>query len=246
MLTPPRVLPAGDRALVVEYGATIDAQVNARVRGLAATLDATALPGIIETVPTYRSLMVHYDPLRLAVSDLERILLTADAGLLDEAVPERRTVEMPVVYGGEFGPDLADVAAHHGLSEDDVVAIHAASDYLIFMMGFMPGFPYLGGLSPRIATPRLSTPRTVVPAGSVGIAGQQTGIYPTDSPGGWRLIGRTPVRLFDTARTPPVLFEAGDYLRFIPVSARESAEIARRVASGAFAPVIRVERTQPS
>jgi len=246
MLTPPRVLPAGDRALVVEYGATIDAQVNARVRGLAATLDATAPPGIIETVPTYRSLMVHYDPLRLAVSDLERILLAADAGLADEAVPARRTVEMPVVYGGEFGPDLADVAAHHGLSEDDVVAIHAATDYLIFMMGFMPGFPYLGGLSPRIATPRLSTPRAVVPAGSVGIAGHQTGIYPTDSPGGWRLIGRTPVRLFDTARTPPVLFEAGDYLRFIPVSARESAEIARRVASRAFAPVIRVESVHPS
>jgi len=246
MLTPPRVLPAGDRALVVEYGATIDAHVNARVRGLAATLDATALPGIIETVPTYRSLMVHYDPLRLAVSDLKRILLAADAGLVDEAVPERRTVEMPVVYGGEFGPDLADVAAHHGLSEDDVVAIHAASDYLIFMMGFMPGFPYLGGLSPRIATPRLSTPRTVVPAGSVGIAGHQTGIYPTDSPGGWRLIGRTPVRLFDTARTPPVLFEAGDYVRFVPVSARESADIARGVASGAFAPVVRVERADRS
>jgi KipI family sensor histidine kinase inhibitor len=246
MLTPPRVRPAGDRALVVEYGATIDEQVNARVRGLAAMLNAAAPPGIIETVPTYRSLMVHYDPLRLAVSELESILRAADAGLAEVVVPERRTVEMPAVYGGEFGPDLADVAAHHGLSEDDVVAIHAATDYLIFMMGFMPGFPYLGGLSPRIATPRLSTPRTVVPAGSVGIAGQQTGIYPTDSPGGWRLIGRTPVRLFDAARTPPVLFEAGDYLRFIPVSARESAEIARSVASGTFAPVIRVERAQPS
>jgi KipI family sensor histidine kinase inhibitor len=245
MLTPPRVRPAGDRALVVEYGATIDEQVNARVRGLAAMLNAAAPPGIIETVPTYRSLMVHYDPLQLAVSELERILRAADAGLAEVVVPERRTVEMPAVYGGEFGPDLADVAAHHGLSEDDVVAIHAATDYLIFMLGFMPGFPYLGGLSPRIATPRLSTPRTVVPAGSVGIAGQQTGIYPTDSPGGWRLIGRTPVRLFDAARTPPVLFEAGDYLRFIPVSARESAEIARSVASGTFAPVIRVERAHP-
>jgi len=246
MLSPPRLLPAGDRALVVEYGATIDERVNARVRGLASMLNAVTHPGILETVPTYRSLMVHYDPLRLAVSDLERILRDADAGLADEPVLERRTVEMPVVYGGEFGPDLADVAAHHGLSEDDVVAIHAATDYLIFMMGFMPGFPYLGGLSPRIATPRLSTPRTAVPAGSVGIAGHQTGIYPTDSPGGWRLIGRTPVRLFDASRTPPVLFEAGDYLRFMPVSARESAEIARGVASGDFAPVVRVERVHSS
>jgi KipI family sensor histidine kinase inhibitor len=242
MLTPPRVLPAGDRALVVEYGATIDERVNARVRGLAAVLDATAPPGLIETVPTYRSLMVHYDPLRLAVSELERILRAADAGLVDQTVPERRTVEVPVVYGGEFGPDLPGVAAHNGLSEDDVVAIHAATDYLIFMLGFMPGFPYLGGLSPRIATPRLSTPRTVVPAGSVGIAGQQTGIYPTDSPGGWRLIGRTPLRLFDAAHTPPVLFEAGDYLRFIPVTAAEAAAVAIAVASGAFAPVIRVTR----
>jgi inhibitor of KinA len=239
MVSPPRVLPAGDRALVVEYGATIDERVNARVRGLAAALQASAPAGIIETVPTYRSLMVHYDPLRLDVSDLERILREADAGLADEAVLARRTIEMPVTYGGEFGPDLADVAARHGLSEDDVVAIHAATDYLIFMMGFMPGFPYLGGLS-------LSTPRTVVPAGSVGIAGHQTGIYPTDSPGGWRLIGRTPVRLFDAARTPPVLFEAGDYVRFVPVSARESADIARGVASGAFAPIVRVERAQPS
>jgi len=246
MWSPPRVLLAGDRALVVEYGATIDERVNARVRGLAAALHASAPAGIVETVPTYRSLMVHYDPLRLEVSDLERILREADAGLADEAVLARRTIEMPVTYGGEFGPDLADVAARHGLSEDDVVAIHAATDYLIFMMGFMPGFPYLGGLSPRIATPRLPTPRTVVPAGSVGIAGHQTGIYPTDSPGGWRLIGRTPVRLFDTARTPPVLFEAGDYVRFVPVSARESADIARGVASGAFAPVVRVERAHPS
>jgi inhibitor of KinA len=242
MPTPPRVLPAGDRALVVEYGSTIDRHVNARVRGLAAMLDAAAVPGIIETVPTYRSLTVHYDPLRLAVSDLEHILLTADAGLADEAVPARRTVEVPVAYGGEFGPDLGDVAAHHGLSEDDVAAIHAAADYLVFMMGFMPGFPYLGGVSPRIATPRLPTPRAVVPAGSVGIAGHQTGIYPTDSPGGWRLIGRTPLRIFDAALTPPSLFEAGDGVRFVPVSAREFAEIASRTAAGHFAPVIRVER----
>jgi inhibitor of KinA len=242
MLPLPRVLVAGDSALVVEYGDTIEEQSNSRVRALAASLHRSPHPGIIEVVPTYRSLMVHYDPLQLAASDLEAILWTGDADLTAAAAPEARTVEIPVAYGGEFGPDLAAVAAHNGLSENDVVAIHAANEYLIFMMGFMPGFPYLGGLSPRISTPRLSTPRTVVPAGSVGIAGQQTGIYPTESPGGWRLIGRTPARLFDASQTPPVLFEAGDSVRFVPVTGREFAGIARAVASGRYAPRVRVGR----
>lgn len=242
MPSPPRLLAAGDCALVVEYGSGIDARVNARVRRLEAVLAALAHRGIVETVPTYRSLMVHYDPLVLSRSDLERILADAGAQPVDAALSAPRTVEIPVAYGGEAGPDLADVAAHNGLGEEEVVAIHASVDYLVFMLGFMPGFPYLGGLSPRIATPRLTTPRTVVPAGSVGIAGQQTGIYPTESPGGWRLVGRTPVRLFDSSRTPPVLFEAGDCVRFIPVAPAECAAIAREVARGTYSPVVRVGR----
>jgi inhibitor of KinA len=218
MSSAPRLRLAGDRALVVEFGDAIDEATNRRVHAVCRTLDAHPPPGLIETVPTYRSLMIHYDPLQMSAVDLERAVVEADAQALDAPPRPGRVIEVPTVYGGPFGPDLADVAAHAGLSPDEVVALHAGGDYLVYMMGFMPGFPYLGGMSPRLATPRLGTPRTRVPAGSVGIAGPQTGIYPTDSPGGWRLIGRSPIRLFDPARQPPSLLDAGDTVRFVAVS----------------------------
>ena len=199
----PTVLPAGDSALVAEYGDVVDAGVNTRVRQLQRVLETGAPRGVIELVPTYRSLMVHYDPLALSYDAASAWIVEAAARVSDQCPAEARTVDIPVLYGGEEGPDLADVAAMAGLREEDVVGLHASGAYLVFLFGFMPGFPYLGGLPPRLATPRLDTPRTVVPAGSVGIAGHQTGIYPTESPGGWRLIGRTPVRLFDPLRTPP-------------------------------------------
>ena len=219
----PRFLPAGDRALVVEYGDAIDPDINARVRALAAVIDRDAPAGLVETVPTYRSLMIHYDPSVLPADVLEPLVRDADARWSSVALPAPRVVEVPTVYGGESGPDLDEVAARAGLRTDEVVAIHAGTDYLVYMMGFMPGFPYLGGMSPRIATPRLGTPRTIVPAGSVGIAGAQTGIYPTESPGGWRLIGRTMVTLFDVQRTPPAMIDAGDYVRFVPIEPRDAA-----------------------
>jgi len=228
----PRFLPAGDRALVVEYGDTIDPAINARVRALAAVIALDAHAGVVETVPTYRSLMIHYDPFVLHADALEQLVRDADARLSSVALPAPRVVEVPTVYGGESGPDLDEVAARAGLRAAEVVAIHAGTDYLVYMMGFMPGFPYLGGMSPRIATPRLGTPRTVVPAGSVGIAGAQTGIYPTDSPGGWRLIGRTGATLFDVERTPPALIEAGDHVRFVPVEQRGAAVADLRPAGG--------------
>ncbi len=239
MPAPPRILVAGDSALVVEYGRAIDARVNARVRRLRACLGADAAAGILETVPTYRSLLVHYDPLVVSRAALERVLLDADAriGAADPTAP--RTVTLPVAYGGAFGPDLADVAAHARLEEREVVAIHAAGDYLVYMLGFMPGFPYLGGLSPRLAMPRLATPRTAVPAGSVGLAGGQTGVYPAASPGGWRLIGRTPVRLFDPSKSPPALIEAGDQVRFVAIDPVEFDAVAREVGAGRYTPVIR-------
>lgn len=221
-----RFLPAGDRALVVEYGDTIDAGVNARVHGLAVLLDRASCAGILELVPTYRSLLIHFDPGAVPVLALERLVRDADASLPLVAMPEPRVVEVPTLYGGGAGPDLADVAAHAGMAADEVVAIHAGTDYLVFMMGFMPGFPYLGGMSARIATPRLGTPRTVVPAGSVGIAGAQTGIYPTESPGGWRLIGQTPLRIFDVGRMPPALIEAGDRVRFVSITPQQFEAIA--------------------
>jgi KipI family sensor histidine kinase inhibitor len=239
MLPPPRLLPAGDSAVVVEYGEGIDARVNARVRLLRDALEASAQPGIVELVPTYRSLMVQYDPMVLSRDTLDT-LITATAGRLPEQVAETaRTIEIPVMYGGDAGPDLADVAAIAGLDAQEVVDLHASGDYVVFMLGFMPGFPYLGGLPASIAAPRLATPRTLVPAGSVGIAGSQTGVYPTESPGGWRLIGRTPVRLFDPRRSPPALLEAGDHVRFVPVARVQFDAIARQVAADASLPAVR-------
>ncbi len=214
----PRILTAGDGVIVAEFGDGIDAAVNARVHRVARAVDAAAHVGIVETVPTYRSLAVHFDPRCTTPREVERAICDADSDVRSAPSPPPRTVEIPVHYGGDHGPDLPDVAAHCGLDEVDVVAIHAAGAYRVFMMGFTPGFPYLGGLSPRIAAPRLATPRTSVPGGSVGIAGTQTGVYPTTSPGGWRLIGWTPSVLFDPAANPPTLLDAGDLVRFVAVT----------------------------
>jgi inhibitor of KinA len=240
MLQAPRFLPAGDSAIVVEYGDRIDARINARVRLLRRALGASPHAGVVETVPTYRSLMVHYDPMVLSREAVERLIAGTAERLPEELREAVRTVELPVMYGGAAGPDLAEVAARAELDEQAVVSLHASAEYVVFMLGFMPGFPYLGGLPLRIATPRLATPRTLVPAGSVGIAGEQTGIYPTKSPGGWRLIGRTPVALFDPRASPPTLLEAGNRVRFVPVTRADYDAIARDVAAGAYRPVVRV------
>ena len=245
MQAAPRILHAGDSALVAEYGDAIDVRLNARVRQLQRTIEASGQAGLVELVPTYRSLMVHYDPMVLSHEAVAGLILEAAGHLPEDDREPARVVDVPVLYGGTEGPDLGDVAARAGLREAEVVELHAAGDYLVFMIGFMPGFPYLGGLPPAIATPRLATPRTLVPAGSVGIAGAQTGIYPSESPGGWRLIGRTPVRLFDTRLEPPALLQAGDHLRFVPVPRPEYDAIARDVERDAYRPVVRVVPAGP-
>jgi KipI family sensor histidine kinase inhibitor len=232
-------LTAGDSAVVVEYGDTIDEGTNLRVRRLASALSARRDPGVVEIVPTYRSLMVHYDPLRLSRAGVEAIVVDAEQHLADVTLPPSRVIEIPTVYGGDYGPDLNDVADWAGIPRDEVIVIHCGREYLVYMMGFMAGFPYLGGLSPRIAMPRLPSPRTRVPTGSVGIAQEQTGIYPTETPGGWRLIGWTPVRIFDATHDPPVLFEAGDYIRFVPATAGQTQAIASQIAAGAWTPTVR-------
>jgi inhibitor of KinA len=235
-----KLLYAGDAAVAIELGDTIDPAVNRRVHDLRQLIEQRHVAGIIETVPTYRSLLVYYNPLATTRSALERELRDLAAAGTSVGRSPARLVEVPTAYGGEFGPDLGFVAEHAGLPVEDVIRIHSATDYLVYMMGFTAGFPYLGGMSPTLATPRLATPRARIPAGSVGIAHEQTGIYPADSPGGWRIIGRTPLRIFDAARTPPVIIEAGDYVRFVPVAAEEYRDVARQVESGTYPLSVRV------
>lgn len=229
-----RLLPAGEQGLLVELGDVVDPEVNRRVRRLARAISAALGDEVLEVVPTYRSLLVLFDPLRVPRRRLaERIeALGREApALADEP---SRTVRIPVCYGGEHGIDLDFVARHAGLGPEEVVAVHTSASYLVHMLGFTPGFPYLGGMSRRIAAPRLESPRTRVPAGSVGIGGEQTGIYPVESPGGWRLIGRTPLRLFDAGAPRPFLLGAGDVVRFFAVGPEELRAIARSVEAGEY------------
>lgn len=212
----PLIQPAGDSALLVTFSRRIDLTTNRLAQVLARSLFANRLPGFVEAVPGYSTVLIHYDLLALSYPEVEawvRACLPEAGG--EFASPRR--VEIPVYYGGEDGPDLDFVAGHNHLIPADVIHRHSARTYPVFMMGFTPGFPYLGGLDPAIAAPRLATPRSRVPAGSVGIAGEQTGIYPIDSPGGWRIIGRTPLRLFDPQRDPPFLLEPGDLVCFVPL-----------------------------
>ena len=207
---------AGDSAILVRFGdgLNIDLQANRRAHALAQRLAAAPLEGAGEAVPGYATLLVHYDPLRLDEAQMLEWLREQAAQAAAQQLPAPRRVEVPVRYGGADGPDLDDVARQAGLPPAEVVRLHAAGEYPVYFLGFMPGFPYLGGLDARLATPRLATPRARVPAGSVGIAGPQTGIYPLESPGGWRIIGRTPLCLFDPAADPPALLAPGDIVVF--------------------------------
>jgi inhibitor of KinA len=212
--------PLGDRALLVTLGESLDARVNDQVHALAARMRERALPGLRDLVPAYATLAVHYDPRAWSSTGASphEALAAAIRQLWETLGPEAaapsRLVTLPVWYGGEWGPDLGEVAARCRLSEAEVIARHTAPEYRVFMLGFAPGFPYLGGLDSRIATPRRDTPRTRVPAGSVGIAGPQTGVYPLASPGGWQIIGRTPRELFQAGAEEPCLLRPGDRLRF--------------------------------
>jgi len=223
-----RYAPLGDHAIVITVGDAIDEATHRLVRAVSARLDETHIPGLVDQVPAFASVVAHYDPAAVA-GDAHRVpydrmveaLETAFAGLEHQRPQPARLVEIPVCYGGELGPDLTEVAERTGLAPNEVVAIHTAGDYLVYMVGFMPGFAYLGGLDARIATPRRQSPRTAVPAGTVGIGGQQTGVYPLVSPGGWNLIGRTPLRVFDMSRDEPALLAAGDRVRFRAITLEE-------------------------
>lgn len=234
----------GERALLLRFGDAIERSLNERVHDAALALRAAGIAGIVEIVPAYSSLCVHCDPTSLTGStESARELLVArvrDAIVGGRAATAKTvredkrqqndtaaTVEIPVCYGGAFGPDLDAVAVHAALDAADVIAMHAAAKYQVAMLGFAPGFPYLLGLDTRLHTPRLAQPRTRVPPGSVAIGGAQTGIYPRELPGGWRIIGRTPTVLFDATRAPPALIAPGQRVRFRAIDADEFAELSR-------------------
>ncbi|HUB97161.1 MAG TPA: 5-oxoprolinase subunit PxpB [Stellaceae bacterium] len=229
----PRLIPAGDTGLVVELGDDVSLATNARVHALDRLVAAVSIKGVVETVPTNRSLFIAYEPLVVSIGELDRavraLLERADEGSLD---PAARSWLIPIVYGGAFGVDLATVAAALRLDEAEVIARHAGRDYRVFMIGFQPGFSYLGALDPALAISRREEPRALIPAGTVSIAGAQTVINSVAAPSGWNLIGRTPVRLFDPDRAVPFLLAAGDRVRFKPVPAAEWAGLDARAASG--------------
>jgi inhibitor of KinA len=214
--------PFGDRALVVEFGNAINPQINRKVHALHEAVASAHLLGINECVPTYCSLLIVFDPLRLSYEDLVSAARKLEV-MVGTGSPKNkpRKVTIPVVYGGEFGPDLPVVADCHKLSENEVIEAHAEREYMVYMIGFIAGFPYLGELADKIATPRRETPRIHVPEGSVGIAENQTGIYPREAPGGWQIIGKTPLKMFDPSWSMPALLQAGDLVRFKPISTAE-------------------------
>ena len=215
----PTISPVGDCAISIDFGQVIDPKINRHIRQTIERIQGLQLDGIIELVPTYCALLVQYDAMLYSYADMCNIIEpTFSESVTDRDNETVTVIEIPTVYGGEFGPDLGFVASHNNLSEEEVIAIHSGTDYLVYMLGFIPGFTYLGGMDPRIATPRLSSPRTLIPAGSVGIAGEQTGTYPSDSPGGWQIIGRTPVTMYDMSKKQAALLSAGDYVRYVPIA----------------------------
>lgn len=223
------VVPLGDTAVVIELGEEIDLATHEKVKGVAHLIDSSSLEGMVEYIPAFTTVTVIYDPL-VTTFDLftARVQALLDQSPPESAAVEDRRVDIPVCYGGDFGPDLDAVSSHTGLSSQEVVAIHGEPEYLVYMIGFAPGFPYLGGMSERLASPRRETPREKIPAGSVGIAGSQTGVYPIETPGGWQLIGRTPLSLFRPEKDAPSLLRAGDRVRFHAIEEDEYQDLLER------------------
>jgi 5-oxoprolinase (ATP-hydrolysing) subunit B len=233
----PRLLSAGDTALTVEFGDAVDPRINARVLSLDRALATAAPEGVVERVPTYRSLQVHFDPDRLDVDTLARTILGL-AATLDDEPPPGRLWTVPVAYGGEHGIDLDAVAERTGLTPEAVIARHLAGAYRVYMIGFQPGFAYLGGLDPALHLPRRETPRLKTPAGTISIGGIQAAVASIEAPSGWHLLGRTPVRAFDPRRAEPFLFAVGDRLRFERIGADDFATLARRVEEDGWLPPV--------
>lgn len=222
-----RFQPASDQSLLIYFGEKITIKANEQVRKLLHLLEAEPIAGVRNLHPAYCSLLVKFDALKWQHEKLEKELRKYLGRSEKVKLSERREVEIPVCYGGEYGPDLDEVAALHKITLEDVIRLHSSETYLVYFLGFVPGFAYLGELSKELVTPRLPSPRKRVPAGSVGIAGNQTGVYPFETPGGWRLLGRTPLSMFRTDRDGLSLLSIGDRVRFVPISQERFAELSR-------------------
>ncbi len=227
-----RFYPQGDQAITVSFGDEINQELHEEIISLTKLLDLEPFPGMIEAVPSFTAVTIYYSPFDvkrkyLNLSIYEDVVMQIKQKLQSKKVSRNdppTIITIPVCYGGEYGPDLTEVARYHKLSESDVIRLHSNHEYVVYMVGFTPGFPYLGGMSERLATPRKQTPRVAIPAGSVGIGGRQTGIYPLESPGGWQIIGRTPLQLFNYNKNEPTLLKAGDIVRFKPITAEQYDE----------------------
>ncbi|WP_339148214.1 MULTISPECIES: 5-oxoprolinase subunit PxpB [unclassified Sutcliffiella] len=227
--------PLGDTGIQILFGSDISEKTNHQIRLFADHLRKQDIEGIIEWVPAYTTLTIFYQPDKINYKDLcQKLEEIQDQSQREDVNSDSIVYEIPVLYGGEVGPDLSEVASCNGLTENQVVSIHSAQSYLIYMMGFVPGFPYLGGMTKDIATPRRENPRAKIEAGSVGIAGEQTGVYPLETPGGWQVIGKTPVKLYDPEREDPILLSAGAYIRFVPIGQKEYEEIEEAIKLGEY------------
>ena len=229
-----KFLTAGDSAIVMEFGNTIEKEINAKIAAVVENLKKKNIDCILDILPTYRSILINYDPVKISYGEMVETLKGLSKSDKANQSDEVRLIEIPTLYGKEYGPDIEFVAENANLSVDEVIKIHSGTDYLVYMMGFMPGFTYLGGLDPRIATPRLKSPRLKIEPGSVGIAANQTGMYPLESPGGWQLIGRTPLKLYDDTKEPPVFIQAGDYIRYVSIDKAEYDRIAKEVENDTY------------
>ena len=218
----------------MEFGDTIEKEINAKIAAVVENLKKKNIDGILDILPTYRSILINYDPVKISYGEMVETLNGLSKSDKANESDEVRLIEIPTLYGKEYGPDIDFVAENANLSVDEVIKIHSGTDYLVYMMGFIPGFTYLGGLDPRIATPRLKSPRLKIEPGSVGIAGSQTGMYPLESPGGWQLIGRTPLKLFDDTKEPPVFIQAGDYIRYVSIDKEEYDKIEKEVENDTY------------
>lgn len=239
-----KIVPEGDSSILIVFGNEICPETNRRISAVVHLIRSQKIEGLVDMIPSYCALLVNYNPHVLGYEAIrERIekLLSID---VSEAAGTKRVFEIPVCYGGAYGPDIQNIADHAGMSVEEVISLHSSRDYLIYMLGFLPGFCYLGGLDERIHTPRLANPRLKIPAGSVGVGGAATGIYPMESPGGWQLMGLTPVRTYDPDRKVPILLEAGDYIRFIPIDTAEFDRIRALCDKGEYECTVHEEKVE--